>query len=131
MDLLIYPFFEIRCFENLRHSLAVRPVENHRFYVYGVVAQELCPARRHHDGVDDDVLCAVLAQLRGDELDEPRRGDHAYLDRVGIDVGEHGVYLLGQELGGGLHDVCDAGPVSYTHLDVYKRQGCSPRSGPR
>ena len=42
---------------------------------------------------------AVLAHLRGDGVDDGGVRQHAGLDGVGADVGEHGVDLRGDELG--------------------------------
>ena len=59
-----------------------------------VAFQQPGPAGGDHHRVHHHVLGAVLAQLLGDDADEPRRGDHAHLHRVGPDVLEHGVNLL-------------------------------------
>ena len=56
-------------------------------------------------------LRLVKAETLGDRLNERGRGHHADLDGAGADVGEDGVYLLGQKFGADLEDAGYTGGV--------------------
>ena len=50
--------------------------------------------------IEHHVFRRMLGQLRGDGLDVFRRADHADLHRIDADVGENGVDLRRDEIGG-------------------------------
>ena len=79
--------------------------------LHGVVPQQLGAGGGHHHGVHHDMLCIVSLELFGNDADQLRRGHHADLDGIGVDIGEDGVDLLAKELRGGLKDIGDAGGV--------------------
>ena len=65
----------------------------------------------HHHRIHHNVLCAVAAQLFGNDMDELGGADHADLHRVWENVGEHRVELLPQKDGGRVENVGHAGGV--------------------
>ena len=66
---------------------------------HGIRCDQIRVGGGYHHGVHDDVFRLVKAETLGDRLNERGRGHHADLDGAGADVGEDGVYLLGQKLG--------------------------------
>ena len=78
---------------------------------HGVVTQQLCAGCCDHDGVHNDVLCAVFLQFCRNRFDQLCRGYHADLDGIGEDVGKHCVELLRQKMRGRVKNVGHAGGV--------------------
>ncbi|MPM31469.1 hypothetical protein SDC9_78024 [bioreactor metagenome] len=61
--------------------------------IHGILPQQPVTGGGDHHRVHHHTLCSVLPQLRGDYLNQLRRGDHAGLHRVGGDIGEDRVQL--------------------------------------
>ena len=74
----------------------------------GLGLHEPCPAGGHHPGVYHQVFCLMGPQPAGNGADQAAGGDHADFHRIGTDVLEHGVDLLGQKLGGYLKNSSNA-----------------------
>ena len=79
--------------------------------VDGLVLNQLGAGGGDHHRIDHDVTGLVVRKLLCDHPDQRRRGHHADLDRIGEDVCEHGVQLVGQKLRCDLKDACDAGCI--------------------
>src|SRR5699024_11184301 len=79
--------------------------------VHRLLGDKAGAAGGHHHRVHHDVFGLVLLQLARNHLNEAGGGDHSGLDRVGEDVGENAVQLIGQKFRGGLEDAVDAGGV--------------------
>ena len=74
----------------------------------GVLPQEAVAALRHHDGVDDELPHAVMAEPFRHRLDDRCAGEHPGLDGVHADVGCDGVDLGGDHVDGQFVDGGDA-----------------------
>ena len=66
-------------------------------YLDGIIGEQLCPARRDHDGIHHHVFCPVSLQLFCDDVNECGRSDHADLDGIRADVFKDSIELCRQE----------------------------------
>ena len=99
--------------------------------LHGLALNQAVAARRHHDRVDHPPgFGRAFGQGLGDLLDQPGRGQHAGLDRVGTDIGERGCDLAEHGLKRYGPDAVQAARI--LHGDGGdRRHGIAPRGGDR
>lgn len=68
--------------------------------LHGIITEQRIAALGHHDRVDDDVWQLVAAQGGSYRVDQCGRAEHTGLDGVAPDVGDDGIDLGRDDLGG-------------------------------